>query len=86
MLISGAATRQMNKRREHNHRRTNYEDHLNDKIIDFKTEGPAKRTTLNSMRINQQPRVNRYRLTSLVLRSVPYKKAEMPATRHGPGT
>ena len=39
---SNCPSRQMNKRREHNHRRTNYEDHLNDKVIDFKTEGPTK--------------------------------------------
>jgi len=32
-------------------------------------------------RTNQQPRANRYRLTSLVVRSVPYKNTGMPARK-----
>src|SRR6516165_7973487 len=39
---SNCPSRQVDQRRECNHRRTNPEDHLNDKVIDFKTEGPAK--------------------------------------------
>src|SRR6516164_10507563 len=39
---SNCPSRQMNKHREHDHRRTNYEDHLNDTVIHFKTKGPAK--------------------------------------------
>src|SRR6516225_4632719 len=39
---SNCPSRQVHERRERNHRRTNREDHLNDKVIDMKTEGPAK--------------------------------------------
>src|SRR5215813_529215 len=35
-------SRQVDERRERNHRRTNREDHLNDKMVKFKTERPAK--------------------------------------------
>src|SRR5215469_16852125 len=35
-------SRQVDERRKSNHRRANREDHLNDKVVNFKTEGPAK--------------------------------------------
>src|SRR5437588_11784672 len=35
-------SRQVDERRECNHRRANCEDHLHDKVVDYKTEGPTK--------------------------------------------
>src|SRR6516225_1133636 len=65
-------SRQVDERRECNHRRANHEDHLNDKVVDPKTEGPTKAN--NSKLDENQPAAAREQvpanLTGLALRAV----------------
>src|SRR5215470_17583921 len=65
-------SRQVDQRRECNHRHTNRGDHLNDKVVDIKTEGPAK---ANDGELDEnQPATAREQvpanLTGLALRAV----------------
>src|SRR6516164_6827604 len=69
---SNCPSRQADERRECNHRHTNREDHLKNKVVNLKTEGPAK---ANDGELDEnQPATTREQvtadLTGLALRAV----------------